>query len=270
MLSLKDGSVKNVVGGDSLQPDNLFVYGDCDGKGCEARLQHPLDAKFLRFNNEDSLLVADTYNNALKLVDLKTKYCRKVCLSEKSLLSEPNCVCVDEASGRVWITDTNNHLIKYIEDLNATPCCRVEIFSIEFDKSISTAELKNRNGVFLKIGEEIKVNLNAVNSWSLVIRRSGEKLEYSGELNNDNKLGIENMQGFFRLISCEFDFDGIEEVELYVSFVCCAGVQSSDVCRVFKKRMVLSRNKIIELIEQSREEYGELGNCLALRIIDSS
>lgn len=32
-LSLKDGNVKGLVGGDQFQPDNLFAYGDSDGKG---------------------------------------------------------------------------------------------------------------------------------------------------------------------------------------------------------------------------------------------
>lgn len=41
-LNVKDGAVKGFIGGDPLQPDNLFAYGDCDGKGGEAKLQHPL------------------------------------------------------------------------------------------------------------------------------------------------------------------------------------------------------------------------------------
>ena len=37
----QDGSVKNVCGGER-DPTNLFAYGDVDGAGINAKLQHPL------------------------------------------------------------------------------------------------------------------------------------------------------------------------------------------------------------------------------------
>ena len=40
-MDLKDGCVKNVVGGER-DPMNLFGFGDIDGSGVNAKLQHPL------------------------------------------------------------------------------------------------------------------------------------------------------------------------------------------------------------------------------------
>ena len=45
---------------------NLLI-GDRDGKGTEARLQHPLDVKYIKQKENEFLLVADTYNNAIKV-----------------------------------------------------------------------------------------------------------------------------------------------------------------------------------------------------------
>ena len=40
---------------------NLFAYGDKDGKGIEARLQHPLGVSLA--SSGGPLLVADSYNH---------------------------------------------------------------------------------------------------------------------------------------------------------------------------------------------------------------
>ena len=120
MLSLKDGSVKNVVGGDSSDPDNLFAFGDTDGIGNQVRLQHPMDVKCL---NESELLIADTYNNKLKIIDVKTKLCK---LFVHEILSEPNGLCVDKENEKIFIADTNSHAVKVI-NLKSLEASKFEI-----------------------------------------------------------------------------------------------------------------------------------------------
>ena len=44
---------------------DLFSYGDKDGKGTEARLQHPLG---VASTSADKLYIADSYNHKIKLV----------------------------------------------------------------------------------------------------------------------------------------------------------------------------------------------------------
>merc|ERR1712038_2041019 len=53
-LLVKNGGVSNVIGGDR-DPTNLFAYGDKDGKGSEAKLQHPLGVAYV--NTNKSLLI---------------------------------------------------------------------------------------------------------------------------------------------------------------------------------------------------------------------
>ena len=43
---------------------NLFAYGDKDGKGIDAKLQHPLGVAMV--TSTKSLLVADSYNHKVK------------------------------------------------------------------------------------------------------------------------------------------------------------------------------------------------------------
>ena len=52
------------VGGDPVFSDNLFKFGDVDGQGSDARLQHPLAVCSLP---DGSVLVADSYNHRLKV-----------------------------------------------------------------------------------------------------------------------------------------------------------------------------------------------------------
>ena len=69
-----DGSVKNVVGG-AIDPCDLFGFGDSDGSGTAARLQHPLGVAFINSSDAgQSLAIADSYNHKLKIVtDLDKK-----------------------------------------------------------------------------------------------------------------------------------------------------------------------------------------------------
>ena len=56
-------SARNLVGGDS-NPRNLHSYGDLDGVGIEAKLQHPLGVHFIPEKNV--ILITDTYNHKIK------------------------------------------------------------------------------------------------------------------------------------------------------------------------------------------------------------
>ena len=50
---------------------NLFAYGDEDGKGTKAKLQHPLGVAFME--DEELLLVADSYNHKVEPFDIFMK-----------------------------------------------------------------------------------------------------------------------------------------------------------------------------------------------------
>ncbi|XP_033371390.1 NHL repeat-containing protein 2 isoform X2 [Parus major] len=69
-ISLKDGAVKHLVGGER-DPLNLFAFGDVDGAGINAKLQHPLGVTWDK--KRKLLYVADSYNHKLPI--LKPEAC---------------------------------------------------------------------------------------------------------------------------------------------------------------------------------------------------
>ncbi|KAG7492516.1 hypothetical protein MATL_G00014770 [Megalops atlanticus] len=122
-VSLKDGAVKHLVGGER-DPLNLFAFGDVDGEGINAKLQHPLG---VAWSPSSSLLyVADSYNHKIKVVDPKSKQCRVLAGTgeasnslgpgfEEASFNEPGGLCVGEAGKVLYVADTNNHHIKVLD-----------------------------------------------------------------------------------------------------------------------------------------------------------
>ena len=86
-----NGAVHTLVG------TGLFDFGDADGEGDAVRLQHP---QALARADDGRLLVADSYNDALKWLDPAT---RRVTTWRRGL-HEPSGLAI--AGGRAWVADT--------------------------------------------------------------------------------------------------------------------------------------------------------------------
>jgi hypothetical protein len=105
---LEDGpprAVRTLVG------TGLFDFGDRDGTGDEALLQH---AEALAWDG-DALLVADTYNDKLKRVDPMTRSCASLPGDAGSgeALSHPAGIAV--AGGLAFVADTEDHRIAVVD-----------------------------------------------------------------------------------------------------------------------------------------------------------
>ncbi|XP_071946734.1 NHL repeat-containing protein 2-like [Antedon mediterranea] len=127
-VALKDGATKAVVGGER-DPMNLFAYGDVDGKAVDAKLQHPLGVAWNKVNH--NLYVADSYNHKIKVVDTVNRMCTTLIGSGKpgkqdgSILkevefNEPGGLCVTPDGNGLYIADTNNHAVRYVDLLQNT------------------------------------------------------------------------------------------------------------------------------------------------------
>jgi len=121
-----DGRVETIVGLD------LFVFGDEDGVGPKARLQHPLGIVY----HDGILYIADTYNNKIKRVYPDTKRCvtflgtgeEGLRDGDSPLFYEPGGVSV--AAGKLYIADTNNHLIR-VADLKTGSVSTLKLQGME-------------------------------------------------------------------------------------------------------------------------------------------
>lgn len=99
------GRVETLVG------TGLFDFGDKDGTGLEALIQHALAVGYF----DGKVYVADTYNSKIKTIDLKTLEVKTWLEGKKDapILSEPAGMSI--AGGKIYVADTNNHRIRVID-----------------------------------------------------------------------------------------------------------------------------------------------------------
>ncbi len=210
-LCLADGAVKNVCGGDR-DPTNLFAFGDADGSGISARLQHPLG---ITGDDQSGLLfVADSYNHKVKKIstqEVTTVVGGNVGDEVSHLgsvkLSEPGGLFFlgerENDQAVLYVADTNNHVIRAINV--ATDECHVVPVNVstdqpdsvpskagggvlEADMSARVRANKERSlsiSILLTATEPFEVNTFAPNSWKILRHpsgtecRSGDQGEFS-------------------------------------------------------------------------------------------
>lgn len=104
-VRLPDGRTSTLVG------KGLFEFGDRDGVGIEAQLQHPLAVAY--DGARRCLWIADTFNHKIKQIDLES---HEVSSRRSEALNEPGGISLwrDE----LWVADTNHHRVGRI-DLNS-------------------------------------------------------------------------------------------------------------------------------------------------------
>ena len=106
------------------------VLGDVDGSGPDARLQHVPGLCY----HDGVLYLADTYNNKIKRLDPKTRGVKSFLgsgehglqdgIGPEARFHEPEGLAV--AGGNLYITDTNNHVIR-VADLQSGHVSTLEL-----------------------------------------------------------------------------------------------------------------------------------------------
>ena len=92
----EDGVVGTIVG------TGLFDFGDVDGQGDDVRLQH---AQGLTFRRDGALLVADSYNDCIKVIDTEARTSSAWVRG----LHEPSGIAC--SATHAYVADTNAHRI---------------------------------------------------------------------------------------------------------------------------------------------------------------
>ena len=98
-VSVTDGLSRTVIG------TGLFDFGDRDGAVTQALLQHPLHV--LAVDKGTALLVADTYNNKIKRIDLKAGTIATFYSGAGELALHEPAGFTREKSGSLVVADTN-------------------------------------------------------------------------------------------------------------------------------------------------------------------
>jgi thiol-disulfide isomerase/thioredoxin len=110
--SAAEPQVVTLAGGD------LFEFGDADGIGDSARLQHPLGVAYVE---GAGVFVTDTYNHKIKLLDPQTHAVKTVVGTGKPgqedgdhpSFYEPGGLSA--ANGKLYVADTDNHAIRVVD-----------------------------------------------------------------------------------------------------------------------------------------------------------
>ncbi|HEY8190302.1 MAG TPA: thioredoxin-like domain-containing protein [Micavibrio sp.] len=102
LRTFKDGRITTLIGA------GLFDFGLRDGRYPEAMLQHPQGL----FADKTRIIIADTYNDALRLYDRKTGILSTIKLTGNPL-HEPGDILV--AGDQAYIADTDNHAIRRVD-----------------------------------------------------------------------------------------------------------------------------------------------------------
>ncbi len=123
--------VETLAGTSGLEGgQSLFAFGDVDGKGPSARLQHPLGITYA----SGRLYVADSYNHKIKIIDPATGTAETLLGTGKAAATRSNPPQFAEPGGlssspaaTTPIADTNNQAVKVADALGRS----VQTFEID-------------------------------------------------------------------------------------------------------------------------------------------
>ena len=121
VVNIKEGIVRTLAGTHDLPMGrSLFAFGDKDGVGDEARLQHCLGVAYGKVDGRETVFIADTYNNKIKACDVRTGEVTTLAGSKSpgdtddpALFYQPGGLSL--AGATLYVADTNNHAIRAID-----------------------------------------------------------------------------------------------------------------------------------------------------------
>ncbi|QCD98412.1 nuclear pore complex protein [Vigna unguiculata] len=210
-VDLKTGGSQLLAGGDPMFADNLFKFGDQDGIGSDVLLQHPLGVMCA---NDGEIYIADSYNHKIKKLDPTSKRVSTIAgtgkagfkdgTAVKAQLSEPAGI-VEGNKGRLFIADTNNSLIRYL-DLNAD---ETELRTLEL-KGVQPPKPKSRSFKRLRrraSADTVPIPIDAISSnegnLSIKISLPSEyhfskeaRSKFSVDIEPEDAVNIEPLDGF--------------------------------------------------------------------------
>jgi thiol-disulfide isomerase/thioredoxin len=196
--------VETLAGGD------LFEFGDTDGTGDAARLQHPLGVVY----TDGALFIADTYNHKIKRLDLQTRTVKTFAGTGKPGQSDGANASFYEpgglssARGKLYIADTNNHAIRVVslgdgqtstlplrglrppaasakkleENAAATPAPNAEELKLEPQRLLLAREATAANTLVVEVALPAGYHLNelAPHRLQATIERGAEHVAFEG------------------------------------------------------------------------------------------
>lgn len=235
------------------------------------KLQHPLDVKCYfnpKQNDNEFLLVADSYNNCVKKIEIKSKTAKKLIPANEIHLNEPNGICIDQINSNIYITDTNNHSIKLIKNLDINSAqVQIEEFPIRFSDNVNSFEIEkisidSENCFTVLLEFNFKLNQNAENTWKVTINGLTSK-NVNGIFKQNDKIDWSKERDVYKLdrVLIENPHD-ITSIKLDLNIVYCENT-SSKLCKIFKNTKILYQSEI----KQACSNSSSFKNCILFKIV---
>ncbi len=174
-ISFQEETVETLVGGD------LFDFGDVDGEEDDVRLQHPLGIAIYG----DSVLLADTYNHKIKILNPVNKTVKTFLGNGKAgqtdganpQFYEPGGISI--ADGKLFVADTNNQAVRVV-DLKTKTVSTLKIEGLTPPKVIETTTEN-----FSPNLKEFKADIQTVSANQMVSLKFNIKLPDGYHLNEN-------------------------------------------------------------------------------------
>ncbi|XP_063591986.1 NHL repeat-containing protein 2-like [Penaeus indicus] len=240
MFSLTNGAVKAVVGG-ARDPLDLFAYGDVDGKGIDAKLQHPLGVTAVG----ELIYVTDSYNHKIKVLKPSGKSYIATTVSSGSneeKFNEPGGLCASEDGTSLYIADTNNHAIKVLS-LKDNFVKQLQV-RLTDEADSSSQDVIDPKSALEEVVTKVPVGLE-----TQVVLRLVLSLPEGAELNKDapNKWTITTTDQHITLPSSQGQLQEVTEVPVNITGVCTRATSSCAVKFVTIDQNEVGIEKIIEV-----------------------
>lgn len=128
----RNKNVRTVIGTATLPQARLFTFGDADGPAYQAKLQHPLGIVY----HKDKLYITDTYNNKIKEIDPIHGDSQTLAGTGAADYSENppafnNPSGLSQAGSKLFVADTNNHMIRVIDLVHGNAVSTLEIAGLK-------------------------------------------------------------------------------------------------------------------------------------------
>ena len=240
-ISFAKKNVITLVGGD------LYDFGDEDGEGDDVKLQHPLGIEIYG----DKVLLADTYNHKIKLLNPKTKTVTTFLGTGKSgqkdgktpTFYEPGGISI--ADGKLFIADTNNQAIRVvnlktketstlkIEGLkppemakNDTEVVSPNLLEMNLTTQILPTDTENTLNFDVKLPEGYHLNADAPQRYEITVE-GGENLQIENSAQKfknlplsvpvrSNGVGTTNLKAKMTVYYCREDNTGVCKIKTLV------------------------------------------------------
>eukprot|EP00850_Spirogloea_muscicola_P023380 SM000352S13428 [mRNA] locus=s352:43307:48636:- [translate_table: standard] len=144
VVNLDTGGALLCAGGDPNFAENLFQFGDRDGTGARAQLQHPLG---VLYGEDGRLYVADSYNHKVKVMDVSSKEMTTLAGTgtagfrdgggSQAQFSEPAGLA-QGPRGTIFVADTNNSIIRVLDPTRGNEISTLNLASVPVPQAEAT------------------------------------------------------------------------------------------------------------------------------------